>query len=36
MEKYVRSYKKLEVYIVAKELVLRVYALLQTFPKEEQ
>ena len=31
MEKYIRSYKKLEVYTVAKQLVLRVYALLQTF-----
>ena len=34
--KYVRPYKTLDVYTVAKALVLRVYAVLQTFPKEEQ
>ncbi len=34
--KYIRSYKKLEVYTIGKELVLRVYELLKKFPKEEQ
>ena len=34
--KYIRSYKKLEVYTVGKELVLHVYELLKKFPKEEQ
>ena len=34
--KYVRPYKTLDVYTVGKALVMRVYALLQTFPKEEQ
>ena len=34
--KYIRPYKKLEVYTVAKELVLCVYQLLQKFPKQEQ
>ena len=34
--KYIRPYKKLEVYAVAKELVMRVYELLKKFPKEEQ
>ena len=34
--KYIRPYKKLEVYTVGKELVLHVYELLKKFPKEEQ
>ena len=34
--KYIRPYKKLEVYTVGKELVLHVYELLNRFPKEEQ
>ena len=34
--KYIRPYKKLEVYAVSKELVLQVYELLKKFPKEEQ
>ena len=34
--KYIRPYKKLEVYTIGKELVLRVYELLKKFPKEEQ
>ena len=34
--KYVRPYKTLDVYTVAKALVVRVYELLQKFPKEEQ
>ena len=34
--KYIRPYKKLEVYTVGKELVLHVYELLKRFPKEEQ
>ena len=34
--KYIRPYRKLEVYTVGKELVLRVYELLKKFPKEEQ
>ena len=34
--KYIRSYKKLDVYTIGKELVLRVYELLKKFPKEEQ
>ena len=33
---YVRTYKTLDVYTVAKELVIRVYALLRMFPQEEQ
>ena len=33
---YVRAYKTLDVYTVAKELVIRVYALLRMFPQEEQ
>lgn len=34
--KYIRPYKKLEVYAAGKELVLHVYELLKKFPKEEQ
>lgn len=34
--KYIRPYKKLEVYTIGKELVLHVYELLKKFPKEEQ
>ena len=34
--KYIRPYKKLEVYTVGKELVLHVYEHLKKFPKEEQ
>jgi len=34
--KYIRPYKKLEVYTVGKELALHVYELLKKFPKEEQ
>ena len=34
--KYIRPYKKLDVYTIGKELVLRVYELLKKFPKEEQ
>ena len=34
--KYIRPYKKLEVYTVGKEQVLHVYELLKKFPKEEQ
>ena len=34
--KYIRPYKTLDVYIVAKELVIRVYSVMRTFPKEEQ
>jgi four helix bundle protein len=33
---YIRQYKKLDVYSIGKELVLRVYELLKKFPKEEQ
>ena len=33
---YVRTYKTLDVYTVAKELVIRVYALLRMFPQKEQ
>ena len=33
--KYIRPYKKLEVYAVSKELVLQIYELLKKFPKEE-
>ena len=34
--KYIRPYKKLEVYAAGKELVLHVYELLKKFPREEQ
>ena len=34
--KYVRPYKTLDVYTVAKALVIRVYDVLQTFHNEEQ
>ena len=32
---YIRPYKTLDVYTVAKTLVIRVYAVLQNFPKEQ-
>lgn len=36
MMEYTRAYKKLEVYVIAKDLVRIVYELLNAFPREEQ